>query len=67
MEASALASIYTMSYDGSFELFGKTINISAALHCGAAGAGAVFDFEEGKFKIISPSYGIIPEFGIDID
>ena len=56
-----------MSYDNSFEFLGNTINISAGIHYGAAGAGVEFDFNEGKFKLIPPTYGIVPEFSFDLD
>ena len=67
VEASAVASAYTMSYDNTIEFLGMTININAKLHCGTIGAGAELDFKDGKFKIIPPSYGIVPDLSIDFD
>ena len=67
IEASANASIYTMSYKNTFHIFGIDIELSGNLYVGYAGAGVEADFEELKFKVAPPLAGIGWDFGFDID
>ena len=67
IEASGVASAYTMSYSNTFSVFGIDINISGNLYYGCIGAGVEADFEEARFKIAPPMLGIGYDFGIDFD
>ena len=67
IEASVLASIYTMSYSNTVSFFDWDINISANLHYGAISAGGGFDLKEKKFKFAPPMIGIAGDFTIDFD
>lgn len=64
---SAVASVLTLNKTFTIKLPTISIEISAGAHVGAIGVSAEFDFEEFKFAYSPPSYGVIPNFGIDID
>jgi len=66
-EAKAIATAYKMNGSYTFDLGGIDLTVEGALNVGAVGAGIELDFEEWKFVVIPPMYGIIPQIGWDID
>ena len=67
VSASAVASVLSANIDYTLNTPTFNINITAAIHLGGAGAEAIFDFDDGKFKLTPPSTGIFTTVGFDID
>ena len=67
LDVSAVASIYSNSFEATLPLVIFDVTVTFEGYLGAIGAGIEFDIESGKFKYTDPMLGVGYSYGVDID